>query len=147
MQDKCKYKRGIFLNHPYYPKYVAVMQQPKRMCSGIVNPSSMTQKRNLVDCLCISNFNLAKHMLYLWIIFQLFYSVPNGDCKNVTGFKCMHMFKGFVILGLVGLALIHPFCLTDRNNWSGPGNPSWYSSFTDAVTYTERVVSKVTRNL
>lgn len=32
----------------------------------------------------------------------------------------MHVFKGFVVSEPVGLALIHPFCLTDRNIWPGP---------------------------
>lgn len=64
VQDQYKYKREIFLNHSVYSKCVTDMQQPKRMCSGILNPSTMTQKINLA-CLRISNFNFTKYMLYL----------------------------------------------------------------------------------
>lgn len=92
------------------------------------------QNRNLVACLWIPTCNLP-NAFYLWVIFQLFCSAPNNSCKNILGLECMQIFKGVAKLGHVGLTLTHPCCISGRNISSSPGNPSLYSSFTEAVTY------------
>lgn len=147
MQGKCNCKTRTFFSQPFYHMYAADMQQPKRTC-GIVNPSIITWK-NLVDYLCISNFNLAKHMLYLWVIlsFSTLHPIVIAEIySNLNVCICLQDFFFCSVraweTGPHTSLLLH--CSNQFVNIpSGIGNPSWHFSSAEAVTYTEEVASKV----